>query len=75
MKILNIEDGVKKLYIQVADIINISHCYKLNREFLEDILRKNKMNHDFIEITNPSDIDTFEKFDWIIDYKKYNLFQ
>ena len=71
MKILNNEDGVQKLYIQVNDIINISHLYKLKYEFLEDILKNNKMNNDFIEISNSTDIDILEQFDWIIDYKKF----
>lgn len=71
MKILNNENGVNKLYIQVNDIINISHLYKLKYELLEDILNNNKMNNDFIEISNSADIDLLNKFDWIIDFKKY----
>lgn len=71
MKIINEENDRKKLYIQINDIINISHIYNLKLSFLEDIIKNNNMNNDFIEISNPDDIDLLNQFEFIVDYKKY----
>ena len=76
MKIFNIENGIKKVYVQNNDLImlnesNISipcSIYKIINDIriLDDINR-----FDFIEFSNLNEIEFFEKLDWILDYKKF----
>lgn len=77
MKIFNIENNIKKLYIQKEDIINLMD---INGFVLPSIYNKYKYSNiynenpkEFIEITDLKEIDYLNKLDWIIDYREYVL--
>lgn len=76
MKIFNIENGIKKIYVQMNDIIMLFHFNKqipasiLEKVFTGTIIVDDSNKMKFIEFTQPNEIRFFKSLDWIIDYKK-----
>lgn len=76
MKIFNVEDGKKKVYVQMNDITMLSQAVDsvpasiLGKIYSGSIVvcDSNRMN--FIEFSSPEEIRFFENQDWIVDYKK-----
>lgn len=78
MKIFNIENGIKKIYVQLTDIqelykteqiIPISILNKYTKE-LNNHKKQNK--HKFIEFNKEEEINFFKAIDWIVDGKELN---
>lgn len=74
MKILNNENEVEQIYIQVKDILKIYQIYHkrpsfLNNIFFNNIIIEDKNEKDFIKLSKKEEIDYFNQFDWIVDYK------
>lgn len=67
MKILN-ED---KLYIQKEDLLIIKEEYINVPDFVEDALKENINDNDYIEITNEGQIGYINLIKWIIDFNAY----
>lgn len=76
MKIFNIENGIEKLYIQQEDLMNLCDTTRIPQS-IYDIYKFSliycKSNKDFIEYTNPKDIEYLNSIDWILDYREYSL--
>ena len=72
MKIFNIENDIKKVYVQKKDLIMLIFCTDLPIpiSISIDFLKEDINPMDFVEFTQPDEIDFFKKLDWIIDYKQ-----
>ena len=76
MKIFNVENGVKKVYVQMNDIMMLTHSdisipTSIFEKIFSDIVIVNDNNRmDFVEFTQPNEIEYFESLDWIVDYKQ-----
>lgn len=77
MKIFNTENGVKKVYVQMNDIMMLNQTDMTipasiyGKVFTDDFLIVDDGNRmDFVEFTQPIEIEFFESMDWIVDYKK-----
>lgn len=74
MKIFNIENGVKKVYVQINDIVMLDYInlevpdLKLKETFTSVVSTDSGM--EFLEFTKPDEIEFFKSLDWIIDYKQ-----
>ena len=79
MKIFNEENGTKKVYVQMKDIMILTktgiqtptsvyekYCDNSNLEKLNN-------QDEFLEFTQPEEINFFESLEWIIDYKKFRF--
>ena len=76
MKIFNEEKGTKKVYVQLNDIATLLQSYTqipsyINERITNDniVITDNNLM-DFIEFSDPKEIEFFESVDWIIDYKE-----
>ena len=67
MKIIN-ED---KLYIQKEDLLIIKEEYETVPSFVEDSLKENNNDSDYIEIINEGQIGYINLIKWIIDFNTY----
>lgn len=76
MKINNLENGRKKVYVQMNDIAMLNHTdisipTSILKKISTDVVTVNDSNRmDFVEFTEPNEIEFFENLDWIIDYKQ-----
>ena len=76
MKIFNVENGVKKVYVQMNDIMMLTHSDKpipasIFEKVFSDVVIVNDSNRmDFVEFTQPNEIEYFDSLDWIVDYKQ-----
>ncbi len=76
MKIFNVENGVKKVYVQMNDIMMLTHSDKpipasIFEKVFSDVVIVNDSNRmDFVEFTQPNEIEYFDFLDWIVDYKQ-----
>lgn len=76
MKIFNDENGVKKVYIQMNDIMmltysDISMPSTIFEKVFSDVVIVNDNNRmDFVEFTQPQEVEYFKSLDWIVDYKQ-----
>lgn len=74
MKIFNTENGVKKVYVQMNDIMMLNQTDMpiptsiYEKVFTGIVDDSNRM--DFVEFTQPIEIEFFESMDWIVDYKQ-----
>lgn len=81
MKIFNIENGVKKVYVQMNDIIMLNHTAAsipasiFEKVFSDVVIVDDSNRMDFVEFTKPNEIKFFESLDWIVDYKKVRDFK
>ena len=77
MKIFNIEDGNKKVYVQLNDIMmmmqyeHIIPGEVMSKQFSRPFIVGDENRFNFVEYTDPLTIEYFEQCDWIPDYKKY----
>ncbi len=76
MKIFNIENGERKVYIQMSDIMMLN---RTGRPILDSIYEKistgiiaadGSDRMDFVKFSQSKEIEFFESMDWIIDYKR-----
>ena len=85
MKIFNVENGVKKVYVQKNDLQELARSEDMalvNIHVPQSLLEKIAWDSDndrlcddnpeFIECTEPAEIKFLKSIDWIIDFKKYN---
>ena len=78
MKIFNVEDGKKVVFVQLDDIsmllydnsIRIPNSV-LERFFKKDFIVTDENKSKFYLFKNPDEIDFFENIDWIIDFKEF----
>lgn len=77
MKIINIEDGKKKVYVQLNDVMMLMQLDSLiPAEVMEKIFSKlfivtDENRFEFAEFVEPGTIEFFESCDWIPDFRKY----
>ncbi len=69
MKIFNVENGVKKVYVQISDITMLNQT-NISKVCTNVNIADNSNGMDFVEFTQPKEIKFFESLDWIIDYKQ-----
>ncbi len=67
MKILN-ED---KFYIQKEDLLIIKEEYETVPDFVENAIKENINDNDFVEISNEGQIGYINLIKWIIDFNTY----
>ncbi len=76
MKIFNVENGTKKVYVQMNDIMMLIHSdislpTTIIKKVFNDIVIVDDSNRmDFIEFTQLNEVEYFESLDWIVDYKQ-----
>ena len=71
MKISHTENETKKLYIQKEDLLIIKEEYETVPDFIENSVKENINDSDFIEIINEGQIGYINLIKWIIDFDKY----
>lgn len=71
MKISHTENETKKLYIQKEDLLIIKEEYETVPDFIENSVKENINDSDFIEINNEGQIGYINLIKWIIDFDKY----
>ena len=76
MKIFNVENGVNKVYVQMNDMMMLAHSdisipTSIFEKVFSDVVVVNNSNRmDFVEFTQPNEVEFFESLDWIVDYKQ-----
>lgn len=76
MKIFNIENGHKKVYVQISDLAMLDQTESIVPAFVIERLQRtgnvidDSNRDDFVEFTNPDEIEYFGSIDWIVDYKE-----
>ena len=75
MKIFNIENGKEKVYIQVSDLITFTRIDRpipasIYLKAMDYKFQSNKDKYNFIEYTEPEEVEFFKTFDYIVDYKE-----
>ena len=76
MKILNVEDGEEKIYVQMGDLeilksIDISVPVSIVQDFfIKDIIVDDSNKENFVEFTKPDEIEFFNSLEWLVDYKR-----
>ena len=77
MKIVNIEDGKKKVYVQLNDIMMMM---KFGSAIPSEVMEKHFMNmfivtdenrFEFSEFTDPHTVEFFEQCEWIPDFREF----
>ena len=77
MKIFNTEDGKKKVYVQLNDVMMIMQYESIipaevmAKHFTKIFIVTDENRFEFVEFTDLLTIEFFEQCDWIPDYKKY----
>lgn len=77
MKIFNIEDGTKVVYVQMNDLGMLSHYEKkipasiFLQVFSDVTIIDDRNRWEFQRFTDPSEVEFFQNVDWIVDYKVY----
>ena len=77
MKIFNVENGIKKVYVQMNDIAMLIHsdlpvpASIYEKIYSGTVITDDSNRMDFVEFNQPSDIKFFESLDWIVDYKSF----
>lgn len=77
MKIVNIEDGKKKVYVQLNDVMMLMQLDSLiPAEVMDKIFSKvfivtDENRFEFAEFVEPSTVEFFEGCDWIPDFRHY----
>jgi hypothetical protein len=76
MKIFNNENGLRKVYVQMNDIMRLNQTDEtiptsIYEKFFTGIFIVDESNRmDFVEFSQPEEIEFFESMDWIVDYKQ-----
>ncbi|MGN1371224.1 MAG: hypothetical protein ACI4XM_02990 [Candidatus Coprovivens sp.] len=77
MKIVNIENGNKKVYVQLNDVMMLMQLDSLipaevmDKVFSKVFIVTDDNRFEFAEFTEPSTVDFFESCDWIPDFRYY----
>lgn len=77
MKIFNEENGVKKVYVQLNDIMMMMHLDSLipsevfDKVFSDVFIVTDENRFEFKEFVEPGTVEFFEGCDWIPDFKQY----
>ncbi len=77
MKIVNIEDGKKKVYVQLNDLMMMMQFDSLiPSEVMEKVFENifivtDENRFEFKEFVEESTVEFFEACDWILDFRKY----
>ena len=77
MKIFNVENGVKKVYVQLNDIMMMMQFGSpipsevMEKHFMEMFIVDDSNRYEFSEFTDPHTVEFFEQCDWIVDFKEY----
>lgn len=77
MKIFNVENGIKKAYVQLNDIAMLMHScssipVSIMQRFFYNIFIVNDENRwNFEEFTDIKEIEFFSNLDWIVDFRTY----
>ena len=75
MKIFNVDNGKKKVYVQLNDVMmlmqfdGIIPAEVMEKHFLGAFIVTDDNRYEFSEFTEPSTIKFFEECDWIVDYR------
>lgn len=76
MKIFNNENGIKKVYVQMNDIMMLNSsdvpipASIYQKVFTNVVIVDDSNRMEFIEFTQPNEVKFFESIDWIVDYKQ-----
>lgn len=77
MKIVNIEDGKKKVYVQLNDVMMLMQLEGtiptevMNKIFCDIFIVTDENRFEFAEFVEPSTVKFFEECDWIPDFRYY----
>ena len=77
MKVFNIEDGKKKVYVQLNDVMmlmqfdDVIPTEVMEKHFMNMFIVTDENRFEFSEFTDPHTVEFFEQCDWIPDYKQY----
>ena len=76
MKIFNEEDGIRKVYVQINDIMMLNYIDKpIPKSVFEQIFNAivtidNNNRNEFISFSAPTELEFFDSLKWLIDYKQ-----
>lgn len=77
MKIVNVENGKKKIYVQLNDVMMLMQFEEtipaeiFNKIFSNVFIVTDENRFEFAEFVEPGTIKFFEECDWIPDFRKY----
>ena len=77
MKIVNIEDGKKKVYVQLNDIMMMMQFGSpipsevMEKHFMNMFIVTDENRFEFSEFTDPHTVEFFEQCEWIPDFREY----
>ena len=77
MKIVNIEDGKKKVYVQLNDIMMMMQFGSLipgevmKKHFMNVFIVTDENRFEFSEFTDPHTVEFFEQCEWIPDFREF----
>lgn len=77
MKIFNVENGKKKVYVQLNDIMMMMQFGSsipsevMEKHFMNMFIVTDENRFEFSEFTDPHTVEFFEQCEWIVDYKQY----
>lgn len=77
MKIINIENGVKKAYVQLNDIMmmmqygGIIPKEVMDKCFMNMFIVTDENRYDFVEFSDPHAVEFFEQCEWMADFREY----
>ena len=77
MKIINIENGVKKAYVQLNDIMmmmqygGIIPKEVMDKCFTKMFIVTDENRFEFVEFSDPHAVEFFEQCEWMADFREY----
>ena len=77
MKIVNIEDGKKKVYVQLNDIMMMMQFGStipsevMEKHFMNMFIVTDENRFEFSEFTDPHTVEFFEQCEWIPDFREF----
>lgn len=77
MKITNVEDGKKKIYVQLNDVMMLMQLdgtipvEVMNKIFSDVFIVTDENKFEFAEFVEPSTVEFFENCEWIPDFRHY----
>lgn len=77
MKIVNIENGKKKVYVQLNDIMMMMQFGSpiphevMEKHFMNMFIVTDENRFEFSEFTDPHTVEFFEQCEWIPDFREY----
>jgi hypothetical protein len=77
MKIVNVEDGKKKVYVQLNDIMMMMQfgspipAEVMEKHFMNMFIVTDENRFEFSEFTDPHTVEFFEQCEWIPDFREF----